>query len=151
MQVRWWYDLLVGLATERPEATLGIVIGVLAVALLPWLSCRMDRSGRFTVSGRVTFAGRPVPNGRIVFEPDAKAGVRGPAAYAEITRGFYRTEAGKGAVAGRHAVRIAGFEGTIDRERMDAAMLFPEFMTAVELPARSSRQDFAVPDAQGPP
>jgi len=76
LQVRWWYDLLVGLATERPKATLGIVIGVLAVALLPWLSCRMDRSGRFTVSGRVTFAGKPVPNGRIVFEPDATAGVR---------------------------------------------------------------------------
>lgn len=151
MQVRWWYDLLVGLATERPRVTLGIAIGVLAIAVLPWLSCRLDRSGRHAVSGRVTFAGKPVPNGRIVFEPDAAAGVRGPAAYAEISRGFYRTELGKGAVAGRHIVRIAGFEGTIDRERMDAAMLFPEFTTAVDLPAKSSRQDFAVPEAHVPP
>ncbi len=146
-----WLDLIVERALERPRQAIGIAALALLLPVVAWTSCRGSGSGRYAVSGRVTFAGKPVPNGRIVFEPDPAAGGRGPASYAEISGGRYRTEAGKGLAAGRHVVRIAGFEGTIDRERMDAAMLFPEFTTTIDLPARSSRQDFAVPGDGQPP
>ena len=39
--------------------------------------------------------GQPVPAGRVVFEPDASQGNRGPASYAEIEAGHYRTASGE--------------------------------------------------------
>src|SRR5205807_6772258 len=61
------------------------------------------------VSGEVTFDGKPVPAGRIYFNPDVTKGNDGPQGYAEIHDGKFDTsKGGKGACGGPTVVVISG-------------------------------------------
>ena len=104
----------------------------------------MRRPGpaRHTVSGTVTFRGQPVPAGTIAFEPDARQGNRGPAGYADIVNGRFRTHLG--AIGGPHLVRISGASGPAVDETKDIA-LFREYTTTCELPKGPATLHFDVP------
>jgi hypothetical protein len=118
------------------------------------LGCRPSTQGptRYSIKGSVSFRGQPVPIGRIVFEPDAKAGKDGPPAVAEVLNGRYETGLRFGGVGGPHIVVIEGFDspGPGGLGPDDAAKpLFPEYRTTVELPREGSTQDFDVPEHHG--
>lgn len=107
---------------------------------------------RHRVSGTVTFNGRPVPAGKVYFNPDAGAGNDGPSAYAEIVNGAFDTSAsnGRNAISGPHLVVINGYEPTpapADSEFGGGKPLFGEYRTTVELPDAASQQTFNVPVA----
>lgn len=127
----------------------------------PWFSmfvialgCTPAAKGptRYSIKGSVAFRDQPVPMGRIVFEPDAKAGKDGPPAVAEILNGRYETGLRFGGVGGPHVVIIEGFEspgpGGLGPDET-AKPLFPEYRTTVELPREGSTQNFDVPERHG--
>lgn len=122
--------------------------GGVAVLLTLTLGCGKGADvQRFPVSGRVTFDGKPVPAGRIQFEPDATQGNRGPAGYAVIRDGQYDTsDQGKGSIGGPHRVVIVGFDGKRDlsAELPHGRRLFPNYRTAVDLPHEKTNLDFDV-------
>ena len=66
---------------------------------------------RHALEGTVTFDGKPVPYGRISFEPDRTRGGSGPAGIAEIREGAFSTDnrGGKGSVSGPMKVQIQGY------------------------------------------
>lgn len=66
---------------------------------------------RHQISGTVSYAGKPVPRGRVEFEPDTSKGNSGPGAMAEIQKGKFQTLANAGAVTGPHIVHITGSDG----------------------------------------
>jgi hypothetical protein len=130
--------------------------GVIAACLLAALTaagCGRAGSGpeRHQVSGTVSFAGRPVPRGRIEFEPDAARGNRGPVGVARIVDGRYQTERRFGAVPGPQTVRISGSDGvtrSLPGEGWtdpDGTPLFTDHVEAIDLPAGVATVDFAVP------
>lgn len=130
------------------------LIAFLACAAISGLlGCgRPDEFTRHRVSGTVTFNGRPVPAGKIYFNPDAGAGNDGPPAYAEIVNGAFDTSASKGrnAISGPHQVVINGYEpasAPADSEFGNAKALFGEYRTSVVLPEAVSQQTFNVPAA----
>jgi hypothetical protein len=98
---------------------------------------------RYGVSGTVTFRGVPVPTGTIAFEPDARQGNDGPAGYADIVAGRYRTHLG--AVGGPHLVRITGASGDAEDELVDTT-LFRDYVTTCDLPGQATTLDFDVPE-----
>ncbi|MEI6239689.1 MAG: hypothetical protein WCR51_04830 [Planctomycetia bacterium] len=95
----------------------------------------------------MTFDGKPVPAGRIVFEPDVAAGNSGPGGYGNIVNGRFATYARMGAVGGPQIVRISGFDGIPAGEFVEGKPLFPDYTTIVELPAKAATIDFEVPRA----
>ena len=113
------------------------------MAAVAFVSGCMRRAGptRHTVSGTVTFRGQPVPTGTIAFEPDARQGNRGPAGYADIVNGQFRTHLG--AISGPHLVRISGASGPAVDETKDTA-LFREYTTTCELPKGPATLHFDV-------
>jgi hypothetical protein len=124
----------------------------LAGCLLAAIGCSRQPAGpaRFPVSGSVTFAGRPVPAGRISFEPDSAAGNSGPAGYGSIVAGRYSTYPTMGAVKGPQVVRISGCDGKPFGELTDGRPLFPDYTTSADVPAAAAAIDFVVePDASG--
>ena len=136
---------------KRPEFFARIAMCVFAVCLVTAVGCNRSSVDRHNLSGKVTFQGRPVPAGRIVFEPDAAKGNRGPQGITMIEDGQYSTEKfGKGAVAGALIVRIEGFEKpsatAATSENPDAVKpLFPTYITHIELGKEDSTFDFDVP------
>lgn len=122
---------------------------LLTSLLAPPFGCSSRQTGppRFTVSGQVTFDGKPVPAGRIAFEPDVAAGNSGPGGYGSIIDGHFSTFARMGAVSGPQTVRITGFDGIPAGELVEGKPLFPEYSTTVELPAEAATIDFEVPRA----
>src|SRR5579872_4051284 len=63
------------------------------------------------VAGKVTFDGKPVPAGRIYFNPDFSKGNDGPQGYTQIRQGEFDTrQGGKGACGGPTVVVIQGYE-----------------------------------------
>jgi hypothetical protein len=66
------------------------------------------------VRGKVTFDGKPVPNGTVIFEPDASKNTTGPTAMGTINRDgefvMSSSSGGDGAVVGFHKVAIIGLE-----------------------------------------
>jgi hypothetical protein len=114
------------------------------MAAFVFVSGCMRRAGatRHTVSGTVTFRGEPVPAGTIAFEPDTRQGNRGPAGYADIVNGRFRTHIG--AVSGPHLVRINGVSGPAVDETKDTA-LFREYTTTCDLPKGAATLHFDVP------
>jgi hypothetical protein len=120
---------------------------MLCATLLVPAGCSRPQAGppRFAVRGQVTFDGKPVPAGRIAFEPDTVAGNVGPAGYGNIVAGLFTTYSGMGAVGGPHVVRISGFDGIASGEMVEGKELFPEYTTTVELPAKAATIDFEVP------
>lgn len=101
----------------------------------------------FEVSGSVTFAGKPIPAGRVVFEPDTSRGATGMVSIADITDGHYVTRPDRGFAGGPCRVTIYGSDGTLPAENPadhDDA-LFPPWQTDVNLPQEPCQRDFAVP------
>ena len=104
----------------------------------------------YHVSGIVTYQGKPVPAGQIVFEPDASAGNKGPAAFAKIKDGHYDTSLGdsRGTVGGPHLVRIHGRDGIPRGELLNGLPLFRDYQTKIDLPKKSGEQNFEVPTGE---
>ena len=122
--------------------------GVFLAVVIAWLTAGCGGSGgpaRYDLSGKVSYGGKPVPAGRIVFEPDGAKGNSGPASYAEIHDGRYAAPRGKGTVGGPHRVRIAGFDGHGAGESPEGAPLFSEYRTTAKLPTQDGTRDFDVP------
>jgi hypothetical protein len=86
---------------------------VLVVAA-PLLGCSSGVK-LFPVSGTVTFDGKPIPAGRLYFNPDVGKGNDGPQGYADIREGKFDTrEGGRGTPGGPMVIRIEGFEAGSD-------------------------------------
>jgi hypothetical protein len=95
------------------------------------------------VSGEVTFAGKPVPAGRIYFNPDFSKNNNGPQGFAEIIDGRFDTRAGgHPACGGPTVVLIRGNDGG-----SDPVPLFDGYQVALDLPTAASVQEFAVPES----
>jgi hypothetical protein len=114
------------------------------------LGCGASGPRRFRISGTVTHAGKPIPAGRIVFEPDTARGGAGPQGFAVIQNGRYDTgRAGaQGAIGGPTVVRIDGFDGRPHGEDTPplGAPLFPDtYVQTLDLPQKDSTLDFNVP------
>ena len=108
----------------------------------------------YDIAGSVTFDGQPIPEGSIVFEPDASQGNMGPAGRAKIVDGRFdtRDEPGRGTIGGPHLVTIMGMDGKMggDPERPGAEVrlpnpLFRPYQVTVELPKENGTMDFEVP------
>ena len=123
-----------------------------ALGLLLLLSCgcanEVEGPQRFDVVGKVTFDGKPVPMGRIVFEPDGSKGNKGPVSVAGIKDGLYDTSqpGAKSPVEGPLIVRIIGY-GEPDPNAEVQKELFPEYETSLEFTATGAKStlDFDVP------
>lgn len=99
------------------------------------------------VSGTVTFNGKPVPAGRIYFNPDFSKGNDGPQGYADIRDGAFDTrKGGKGGCGGPTIAVIEGFDGGdgVDPKFL-GNRLFLEFQVPIELAKAHSTKDFEVP------
>lgn len=121
------------------------MLSVVAVLILSAAGCgRTDPADLFEVKGRATFAGRPIPVGRIVFEPDRDRCAGGMVSIADILDGTYRTRPGRGFGGGRCKVTVYGSDGTMPTEEHDTA-LFPPWTTEVDLPRADCTHDFTVP------
>ena len=109
------------------------------------VGCTTDKGPElYTLTGTVTYQDKPVPGGRIVFEPISAQGNSGPGSIAEIKAGKYSTRSGKGTVGGPHHVTIFGDDGGMPTESRDNA-LFPPHRTEVDLPYGDAEYDFKVP------
>lgn len=101
---------------------------------------------RFDVSGKATFDGKPIPSGKIMFEPDSTKGNEGPQGSADILNGVFDTKlGGKGTVGGPHNVRLQGFDGKKVEGWPDGQPIFIEFTIPADLPKESTTKDFDVP------
>jgi len=117
-----------------------------ALAICVLVGCGgSDGPERYPVEGAVIYDGKPVPAGRIDFEPDPAQGNKGPAGYATIEDGRYATAQGKGTVGGPLVVRITGTDGEATGESPYGTMLFPTYTTSVDLPHESTTHDFDLP------
>ncbi|MEM8945291.1 MAG: hypothetical protein AAGD11_08920 [Planctomycetota bacterium] len=98
---------------------------------------------RNTIGGSVTYDGRPVPHGKIRFEPDREKGGTGPQGLAVITDGEYSTDglAGKGVVTGPMKVEIEGYPS---KEPM-IPLMFPIYRDRVDVSPDNLVFDFEIP------
>ena len=89
-----------------------IVVLPLAIWLLAEASgCGGGGPTRYELSGKATFEGKPIPHGRIVFEPDASKKNAGPQGFANIKDGQFDTsDGGQGHIGGDHLIRVEGFD-----------------------------------------
>lgn len=103
-------------------------------------------SGVYRRSGSVTFDGKPVPLGKVYFDPDVAAGGSGPSGFADVVDGRYDTRGGHGVGGGPVIVRVAGYS----RDDPDPVSgfgkpLFVEHHVRADMPASESEYDIAVP------
>lgn len=97
------------------------------------------------VDGEVNFDGKPVPAGRIYFNPDFTKGNDGPQGYAPIKDGKFDTrKGGKGVCGGATIVVIQGHAGTADPLNVGDP-IFNEYQFATDLPRESTKRNFDVP------
>jgi len=91
---------------HRTRRVAAVVIAVVVAG------CGPQGPARYRVQGSVSYEGRPVPLGRIVFEPDVLEGNRGPQGFAVIENGFFDTavKQGRGTAGGPMVVTIDAFE-----------------------------------------
>lgn len=108
---------------------------------------------RYQISGKVTYDGKPIPKGKIYFEPDSSQGNSGPQAGADIVDGEYETPTGKGVVGGPHRVRITGTDGVetqMEGELLpDGKPLFAPYETTYDFPKEDGAHSFEVPKSEG--
>src|SRR6478672_4234893 len=84
--------------------------GILPFVLLFALGCGGGQGAE--VWGEVTFDGKPVPAGRIYFNPDFTKGNDGPQGYAPIKDGKFDTRhEGQAAAGGPTVVVVKGYNG----------------------------------------
>lgn len=129
-------------------------IALTALCVCCFTGCGGGDDGDYHVSGNVTFDGKPVPAGKIYFQPDGAKGNEGPTGFANIENGEFDTSAagGKATVAGPAIVRITGWDpsGSAANSEQDGGevvhkILFAEFQTGAELTESGSDNDFTVP------
>ncbi|QDU64150.1 hypothetical protein Pan216_50390 [Planctomycetes bacterium Pan216] len=121
------------------RGALAIVLGLLT------LGCGPTSSGRHTVSGTVTYDTKPLPKGRVMFEPDAGAGNRGPSGSAEIVDGKFTTSRNMGVIGGPYIVRIYG--PPVESGSMNHVD-FPPFETKHDFPDKDTEVSFDIPAAK---
>src|SRR5262245_62110995 len=116
------------------------------VSLCLVLGCGGGPKGN-RVSGTVTFEGRPVPLGKIYFNPDKSKNNTGQTGFADIKDGKFDTgEKGmQGTVSGPVVVRIEGFEEIPPMGEVTTRQLFFPWETSIEVPKGVSTQKFDVP------
>jgi hypothetical protein len=94
------------------------------------------------VSGVVTYDGKPIPKGRISFDPREK-GLPGEAL---IVDGKYDTAVeGRGVRGGTYDLRVLGFDGKKVADAPFGNGLFPEYTGTAELPEKDSTFDLNIP------
>lgn len=104
--------------------------------------------GTVRVSGTVTFKGKPVPNGRVYFDPDAAKNPGGQQGYADIKDGRYDTaQGGKPPSSGAVVIRVEGLnppaaDGT-------NTLLFRAHELKAELAGGASERNIEVPASAG--
>lgn len=133
------------MSADRPAARLLACLAFLAVALIGCSS-----GSGVGVSGTITFAGKPVPAGRIYFNPDFAKGNDGQQGYATIKDGKYDTNKdGQAAAGGPTLVTIQGYNGVAKPDNPDwiGDPLFEPYKTSIDLPKTFSTQDFEVPES----
>lgn len=116
------------------------------------VSCGRE-SGVYELSGTVTFDGKPLPFGKIVFEPDIQQGNTGPAGHADIRNGKYDTrQSGRGTTGGPHVIAISGYGDPemvydVDAEQKKEVpkLLFRRHEQRTDIPASKATMDFDVP------
>lgn len=124
--------------STRCRSIRSIAIGfvLFAAAFIAVSGCGGPKS--VEVSGNVTFDGKPLPSGRIYFNPDYTKGPDGPQGYAEIKDGKFDTRnGGKGAFGGPTIVVIK------------ALPHFKEYQEAIDLPNEPTKRNFDVPASAG--
>lgn len=118
---------------------------LVAGMLLIVTGCGEKGPARQRVSGKITFDGKPLPAGRIAFEPDATANNHGPMGFADVVDGQFDTDkGGKGTVGGPHVVRIDGLSGKPGGSS-PVNPLFNTYATKVDLGKGNTTKDFEVP------
>src|SRR5262249_52935973 len=121
--------------------------GILLTAVcLAVVGCGGSQGG-VDVWGEVNFNGKPVPAGRIYFNPDVCKGNKGPQGYAGIPdRKFDTRKGGKGACAGPTVVVINGNEAGKDPASGSMGIaLFKEYQITIDLPSSPCEKSFDVP------
>jgi hypothetical protein len=129
------------------DITITMVLAIL-MGVPMYAGCGHSGPPRFEVSGKATFAGRPIPAGKILFEPDEQTGNTGPRGMALIKGGVYRTLPGEGAAGGPQVVRIYGFDGAPPPQWPNSPLgipIFRRYDTKVNLPQEPATCDFEVP------
>jgi len=135
------------MATDRRDVSAGFV--VLSFLVFLAVGCSKNDPRKHDVWGTVTYRGQPVPAGSVTFIPDASQGNSGPAVTIKIENGRYDSrKEGRGHIGGPHKVRITGLTGKDSGDEFfpEGTLLFPDYETAVDLPAGPSEQNFVVPD-----
>lgn len=98
------------------------------------------------VSGSVTFDGKPVPAGRIYFNPDFSKGNDGPQGFADIKDGMFDTrKGGQGHGGGAMVINVEGFDGKSNNPESVGTPIFAPFEIKRELPKQASVQSLEVP------
>ncbi len=106
---------------------------------------------RYQLTGKVTYKGKPVPEGYIIFEPNAAKGNKGGPGQCKIIDGVYdtRLDAGTGTLGGPHLITITGFDkkvtGATAREVALPKSLFTDYKLEQDLPKKNSTLDIDVP------
>lgn len=119
-------------------------VWVASIACLLSAGCgNSDKFDRQQLSGTVTFEGQPVPRGSVWFEPDSSVGNLAPTGFAAIRNGAFETKREQSPVAGKHTVRVSGFDGQANADEDEdwdpnrehpGNPLFPDYTTTIELP-----------------
>jgi hypothetical protein len=107
-----------------------------------------DGKPKISLSGKVTHGGKPIPRGRIEFEPDTEKGNTGPLVTVTIRDGEYSAPAAQGPIGGPHKIRIYGFDGQATATDPDGSPLFPVFSNTLDLPPNKLVFYFDVPATQ---
>lgn len=100
----------------------------------------------YHVSGTADFAGKPIPAGRVYFNPDLTKGNDGPQGYADIRDGNFDTRnKGRGTMGGAVVVRIEGFASVGDNASSYGKPLFVAHEVREDLPREDCSRIWAVP------
>lgn len=122
-----------------------VVVCLISLFSLVLAGCSPSGPPRYNLSGKIEFDGKPIPSGRIIFEPDRSAGNEGIRAVADIKDGHYQMPPGEGTIGGPHDVKIFGGDGTEVGGTPYGNSLFPMYRTKIDVPKEQATYDFNVP------
>lgn len=126
---------------------------VSATLCLYAIGCGGGDGNRLT--GNVTFEGKPVPAGKVYFNPDGSKGNTGSSGYADIVDGKYDTGAagGRGAPTGAVIIIVEGNDPSgapVDASsEIGTKRLFSGYETTADIAAGVATHDIDVPAEAG--